>query len=162
MGEQLRLLSFFVIIEVTNNGGRDMKLINSDGQNTVLELNESSVTYKDDTYDIIIHDGDISQAGHIATNNFVVKPDHVETLIERFSNRKGNVDNYQGFTGFMLIKNEQKLTVLTGWKTTEDFNAWVNSEAFQNSHVKKENRVKEKGSEHLEAMPVRENYTVEV
>lgn len=138
-----------------------MKLINSDGPNTELVLNDTSVSYKDEVYDIVIHTGDISQAGHIATNNFVVKEDHVDTLIERFSNRKGNVDNYQGFTAFMLIQSGQKLTVLTGWKTTEDFDAWVNSEAFQNSHVKKETRVKEKGSEHLEAMPVRENYTVE-
>lgn len=138
-----------------------MKLLRTDGQNFELNIHGQTVDFKGETYDIIIHDGDVGQAGHIASNNFLVKEDHIDTLIERFKGRKGNVDQYDGFKGFMLIQNDKKMTVLTGWASTENFQAWVDSEAFQNSHVKKEARVKAQGSEHLEAMPVRENYTVE-
>ncbi|MFC3900979.1 antibiotic biosynthesis monooxygenase family protein [Aliicoccus persicus] len=138
-----------------------MKLVSLNGDNTELIINDSTVEYRGEVYDIVIHDGDVGQAGHISTNNFVVKHGQDETLVERFSNRKGNVDKYDGFRGFMLIRADQKMSVLTGWESSEDFEAWVNSEAFQNSHVKKEERVKNQGSDHLESMPTRENYKVE-
>ena len=139
-----------------------MKLVKKDGQNFELNIHAETVDFKGETYDIIIHDGDVGRAGHIASNNFLVKYDHIDLLIEQFKGRKGNVDKYQGFEGFMLIRNGKKMTVLTGWSSTEAFQAWVDSEAFQNSHVKKEARIKAEGSAHLEKMPVRENYTVEV
>ena len=138
-----------------------MKLVNNDGQNTELIIKGNTATYKGEEYEILIHDGDVSAAGHIATNNFIVKEEYVKEMEERFKNRKGNVDQYDGFSGFMLVKKDNKMSVLTGWASTEDFTAWVESEAFQNSHVKKEQRVKSQGSDYLEAMPVRENYSVE-
>ena len=139
-----------------------MQLKSTEGMVTQLNIHDTTVDFKDDTYDIVIHDGDISDSGYISSNNLIAKSEHVDTLVERFSNRKGNVDKYDGFTGFMLIKSDNKFSVLTGWKSSDDFNAWVNSEAFQNSHVKKEERVKEQGSEFLEEMAVRESYSVEV
>lgn len=138
-----------------------MKLISKDAENTELIIDKKIATFKGEEYEILIHDGDVSDAGHIATNNFVIKEDYIDEMIERFGNRKGNVDKYDGFSGFMLIKKDNKMSVLTGWQKTEDFTAWVESEAFQNSHVKKEQRVKSKGSDYLEAMPVRENFSVE-
>jgi heme-degrading monooxygenase HmoA len=138
-----------------------MQLVNNDGQNTELIIKGNTATYKGEEYEILIHDGDVSAAGHIATNNFIVKEEYVKEMEERFKSRKGNVDQYDGFSGFMLVKKDNKMSVLTGWASTEDFTAWVESEAFQNSHVKKEQRVKSQGSDYLEAMPVRENYSVE-
>ena len=138
-----------------------MKLVNTDGQNTELLIDGETATFKDGTYDVIIHDGDLNTAGHVAANNFIVKEDYIKDMIKRFKGRKGNVDQYEGFRGFMLLKKDNKMTVLTGWQSTEDFKAWVDSEAFQNTHVKKEQRVKSEGSEYLEAMPVRENFKVE-
>ena len=138
-----------------------MQLVNNDGQNTELIIKGNTATYKGEEYVILIHDGDVSAAGHIATNNFIVKEEYVKEMEERFKSRKGNVDQYDGFSGFMLVKKDNKMSVLTGWASTEDFTAWVESEAFQNSHVKKEQRVKSQGSDYLEAMPVRENYSVE-
>ncbi|WP_051239049.1 antibiotic biosynthesis monooxygenase family protein [Jeotgalicoccus psychrophilus] len=138
-----------------------MKLVNNDGQNTDLIIEGETATFKGEEYDILIHDGEISVAGHIATNNFIVKEEYIEEMVERFKSRKGNVDQYNGFAGFMLIKKEKKMSVLTGWDSIKDFTAWVESEAFQNSHVKKEQRVKSQGSDYLEAMPVRESFSVE-
>ncbi|MBF0754034.1 MULTISPECIES: antibiotic biosynthesis monooxygenase family protein [Jeotgalicoccus] len=138
-----------------------MKLVNKEGQSTDLLINGETASYKGEEYDVIIHDGDLAGAGHIATNNFIVKEEYIKEMIKRFKGRKGNVDQYDGFQGFMLIKKDNKMSVLTGWQTTEDFTAWVESEAFQNSHVKKEQRVKSEGSDYLEAMPVRENFSVE-
>lgn len=138
-----------------------MKLVNNDGQNTELIIDGETATFKGEEYDILIHDGEISVAGHIATNNFIVKEEYIEEMTERFKSRKGNVDQYDGFAGFMLIKKDKQMSVLTGWDSVKDFTAWVESEAFQNSHVKKEQRVKSQGSDYLEAMPVRENYSVE-
>lgn len=138
-----------------------MKLVNNDGQNTDLIIEGETATFKGEEYDILIHDGEISVAGHIATNNFIVKEEYIEEMVERFKSRKGNVDQYNGFAGFMLIKKDKKMSVLTGWDSIKDFTAWVESEAFQNSHVKKEQRVKSQGSDYLEAMPVRESFSVE-
>lgn len=138
-----------------------MKLVNNDGQNTDLIIEGETATFKGEEYDILIHDGEISVAGHIATNNFIVKEEYIEEMVERFKSRKGNVDQYNGFAGFMLIKKDKKMSVLTGWDSIKDFTAWVESEAFQNSHVKKEQRVKSEGSDYLEAMPVRESFSVE-
>ncbi|WP_213810474.1 antibiotic biosynthesis monooxygenase [Jeotgalicoccus sp. WY2] len=138
-----------------------MKLVNNDGQNTDLIIEGETATFKGEEYDILIHDGEISVAGHIATNNFIVKEEYIEEMVERFKSRKGNVDQYNGFAGFMLIKKEKKMSVLTGWDSIKDFTAWGESEAFQNSHVKKEQRVKSQGSDYLEAMPVRESFSVE-
>ena len=138
-----------------------MKLVNSDGQNTELIIEGNTAAFKGEEYEILIHDGDVSAAGHVATNNFIVKEEYLKEMEERFKCRKGNVDQYDGFKGFMLVKKDNKMSVLTGWATTGDFTAWVESEAFQNSHVKKEQRVKSQGSDYLEAMPVRESYSVE-
>lgn len=138
-----------------------MKLVSKEAQNTELLIDDKTASFKSEDYEILIHDGDVSKAGHIATNNFVVKEDYIEEMIERFKARKGNVDQYDGFAGFMLLKKDNKMSVLTGWQSTEDFTSWVESEAFQNSHVKKEQRVKSKGSDYLEAMPVRESFSVE-
>ena len=138
-----------------------MKLVNNDGQNTDLIIEGETATFKGEEYDILLHDGEISVAGHIATNNFIVKEEYIEEMVERFKSRKGNVDQYNGFAGFMLIKKDKQMSVLTGWDSVKDFTAWVESEAFQNSHVKKEQRVKSQGSDYLEAMPVRESFSVE-
>lgn len=138
-----------------------MKLVNNDGQNTELIIDGETATFKGEEYEILIHDGEISVAGHIATNNFIVKEEYIEEMTERFKSRKGSVDQYDGFAGFMLIKKDKQMSVLTGWDSVKDFTAWVESEAFQNSHVKKEQRVKSQGSDYLEAMPVRESFSVE-
>lgn len=138
-----------------------MKLVNNDGQNTELIIEGETATFKGEEYDILIHDGEISVAGHVAANNFIVKEEYIEEMVERFKSRKGNVDQYNGFSGFMLIKKDKQMSVLTGWDSIKDFTAWVESEAFQNSHVKKEQRVKSQGSDYLEAMPVRESFSVE-
>src|SRR5699024_4916635 len=138
-----------------------MKLVNKEGQSTELIINGETVTYKGEEYDVIIHDGDLAGAGHIATNNFIVREDYIIEMIKRFKARTGNVNQYDGLRGFMLIKKDNKMSGLAGWQKTEDFTAWVESEAFQNSHVKKEQRVKSEGSDYLEAMPVRENFSVE-
>ena len=47
-----------------------MKLVNKEGQSTELIINGETVTYKGEEYDVIIHDGDLAGAGHIATNNY--------------------------------------------------------------------------------------------
>lgn len=138
-----------------------MKLVNNDGQNTELIIEGETATFKGEEYDILIHDGEVSVAGHVAANNFIVKEEYIEEMVERFKSRKGNVDQYNGFAGFMLIKKDKQMSVLTGWDSIKDFTAWVESEAFQNSHVKKEQRVKSQGSDYLEAMPVRESFSVE-
>ena len=57
-----------------------MKLVNNDGQNTDLIIEGETATFKGEEYDILIHDGEISVAGHIATNNFIVKEEYIEEM----------------------------------------------------------------------------------
>ena len=44
-------------------------------------INGETASYKGEEYDVIIHDGDLAGAGHIATNNFIVKEEYIKEMI---------------------------------------------------------------------------------
>src|SRR5699024_9776845 len=101
-----KAIPFFVILNLNKiYFGGQYETSKKGGQNFELNIHAETVDFKGETYDIIIHDGDVGRAGHIASNNFLVKDDHIDLLIEQFKGRKGNVDKYQGFEVFMLIRN---------------------------------------------------------
>ena len=59
-------------------------------------------------------------------------------LEKRFANRAAEVDKMPGFEGFELLRpveGETRYFVYTRWATEEDFQSWVNSQAFQRGHA---------------------------
>lgn len=59
-------------------------------------------------------------------------------LEERFAKRAGEVEKMPGFLGYELLRpveGETRYFVYTRWETEEDFQAWVQSEAFTRGHA---------------------------
>jgi heme-degrading monooxygenase HmoA len=75
----------------------------------------------------------------VVMNRIPVNPDYVEQFEERFINRAREVDKMPGFVRNQVLRpasSDDPYIVLTVWQSKEDFEAWVNSEAFQKGHAK--------------------------
>ncbi|WP_309137882.1 heme oxygenase [Paenibacillus sp. SC116] len=78
----------------------------------------------------------------IVTNVSQITKGNGEKLIERF-NKVGKVEGMKGFLGLEVMMTENtkdydEVTVSTRWESKEDFQAWTRSEAFRESHSKRE------------------------
>ncbi|MBH5320840.1 heme oxygenase [Paenibacillus sp. GSMTC-2017] len=78
----------------------------------------------------------------IVTNVSQITKGSGEKLIERF-NKVGKVEAMKGFLGLEVMMTENtkeydEVTVSTKWESKEDFQAWTRSEAFRESHSKRE------------------------
>ena len=75
----------------------------------------------------------------VVMNRIAVNPDYAGQFEERFRSRAGEVDKMKGFIRNQVLRPtapDQPYIVMTFWKSKEDFEAWVNSEAFQRGHAK--------------------------
>jgi heme-degrading monooxygenase HmoA len=72
-----------------------------------------------------------------AINVIQVTADKADTLEERFSARKGAVDQSPGFQSFELLRplaGQEDYLVITRWDSEDDFTAWQSSESFGRGH----------------------------
>ncbi len=75
----------------------------------------------------------------IVMNRIPVNPEYKEQFEERFTNRVREVDKMPGFVRNQVLRPanaEDPYIVLTVWQSQADFEAWVNSEAFQKGHAR--------------------------
>ncbi len=75
----------------------------------------------------------------VVMNRIPVNPDYREQFEERFTNRAREVDKMPGFVRNQVLrpaKPDDPYIVLTVWQSQADFDAWVNSEAFQKGHAR--------------------------
>ena len=66
-------------------------------------------------------------------------------LVERFANRAGEVSKMPGFEAFELLRptdGRDVFYVYTRWRSTEDFENWLNSPAFQHGHAQHSERAR--------------------
>ena len=73
----------------------------------------------------------------VRINAITVPKERAEVLEERFAARAGEVSKSQGFEAFELLRptdDRDVYLVYTRWRSQEDFDAWVNSSAFQHGH----------------------------
>ncbi|GFZ75934.1 hypothetical protein GCM10008018_21590 [Paenibacillus marchantiophytorum] len=75
----------------------------------------------------------------IVTNTSHITKGEAHKLIERFD-KIGKVEYMEGFLGLEVhltenIKEYDEVSVVTRWRSKEDFNAWTKSEAFRESHA---------------------------
>ena len=59
-------------------------------------------------------------------------------LEARFGQRNQTVEQMEGFEGFHLlrpVKGETRYFVVTRWRSEEDFQRWVQSDAFRKGHA---------------------------
>lgn len=75
----------------------------------------------------------------VTMNRIFVSPNYVSKFEERFRNRVHAVDAMQGFIRNLVLRPKepgQPYVVMTFWQSEEDFQSWVNSDAFKQGHAK--------------------------
>ena len=73
----------------------------------------------------------------VRINAITVPPERADELVERFAHRAGEVSKMEGFEAFELMRptdDRNVFLVYTRWRSHEDFDNWVNSNAFQHGH----------------------------
>lgn len=74
----------------------------------------------------------------VAINVLTVPPQMRDTLEQRFAARAGEVDRMQGFEHFELLRpadGQDRYFVYTRWASREDFEGWLQSQAFGQGHA---------------------------
>jgi len=73
----------------------------------------------------------------VRVNAITVPPERADALVERFAARAGEVAKMPGFEAFELLRpsdGRDVFLVYTRWRSQDDFDAWVQSPAFQHGH----------------------------
>src|SRR5713226_9669617 len=73
----------------------------------------------------------------VRINAITVPGERAEELERRFATRAGEVGKSPGFEAFELLRptdDRDVYLVYTRWRSEDDFNAWVQSSAFQHGH----------------------------
>ena len=73
----------------------------------------------------------------VRINAITVPAERADELVTRFANRAGEVSKMPGFEAFELLRPTDERNVFlvyTRWRSQEDFDNWVNSNAFQHGH----------------------------
>lgn len=73
----------------------------------------------------------------VRINAITVPNDRADELEQRFAARAGEVSKADGFEAFELLRpsdDRDTFLVYTRWRSQDDFDAWVNSAAFQHGH----------------------------
>ena len=74
----------------------------------------------------------------VRINAITVPAEHADELVKRFANRAGEVSKMPGFEAFELLRptdGRDTFYVYTRWRSTEDFERWLNSRAFDQGHA---------------------------
>ena len=74
----------------------------------------------------------------VKINAITVPAERADELVERFANRAGEVSKMPGFEAFELLRptdDRDVFLVYTRWRSEEDFQTWLNSQAFQQGHA---------------------------
>jgi heme-degrading monooxygenase HmoA len=73
----------------------------------------------------------------VRINAITVPKERADELEARFAARAGEVSSSPGFEAFELLRPTDErdvYLVYTRWRSQDDFEAWVNSAAFQHGH----------------------------
>lgn len=73
----------------------------------------------------------------VRINAITVPAERADDLVKRFEHRAGEVAKMPGFEAFELLRptdGRDVFYVYTRWASTEDFENWMNSAAFQHGH----------------------------
>jgi heme-degrading monooxygenase HmoA len=73
----------------------------------------------------------------VKINAITVPRERADELVGRFAARAGQVSGSPGFEAFELLRpddDRDTFLVYTRWRSEEDFQAWMSSQAFQEGH----------------------------
>lgn len=77
---------------------------------------------------------------YIAMNRFRIKPGREQEFIEIWRQRDSHLNQAPGFITFNLLKgpSTEECTLMSShatWQSKDDFDNWLNSEAFRKAHA---------------------------
>ena len=95
----------------------------------------------------------------VTMNRIYVNSEYTELFEQRFKERAHEVDKMKGFARNVVLRprsDEHPYVIMTFWETSDDFDAWVNSEAFIKGHARSGTLPKEAftAESHLEKFDV--------
>ncbi len=71
-------------------------------------------------------------------NRFHIADGYEDEFVERFRNRQGKIDDQDGFIRFELLTpaddDTDTFVAMTYWESREAFEAWTDSDAFEQAH----------------------------
>ena len=73
----------------------------------------------------------------VVMNRISVNPAYAEQFEERFRSRAGEVDKMPGFIRNQVLRPDtpdEPYIVMTYWQSKQDFENWVDSDAFKKGH----------------------------
>ena len=79
----------------------------------------------------------------VKINVLTVPPEAREVLEQRFAGRAGAVESADGFEWFELLRpveGTESYLVYTRWRSEDDFQAWMGSQAFEQGHAQASGR----------------------
>ncbi|TSB46603.1 antibiotic biosynthesis monooxygenase family protein [Alkalicoccobacillus porphyridii] len=77
---------------------------------------------------------------YVVMNELHVPSERKAMLTERFAKSADNMSNVPGCLEFLFLNNEKddgKQVVFTKWETKQDYENWLESDAFQKAHQSK-------------------------
>lgn len=97
----------------------------------------------------------------VAANRFEIAEGHGEAFVERFAERSESMTDRPGFVRFDLLAPAEDddanvYVAQTYWESRADFEAWTESEAFEDAHASNPPR------EMFESHPTLETYETAV
>lgn len=74
---------------------------------------------------------------HVVMNELKVQPDQKDHIKMRFEKSKDRMKDVPGCLEFLFLESEEEndvLVVYTKWEAKEDYENWLNSDAFKKAH----------------------------
>ena len=74
----------------------------------------------------------------VVQNRFEIAEGYEDEFVDRFANRQGDVEKWDGFRRFDLLRpaaaETNTFVSMTMWESMADFEAWTESKAFETGH----------------------------
>ena len=74
----------------------------------------------------------------VVSNRIYVKPEYAERLEESFGSNASGIKGMKGFVSFYFMRPTNPnapYAAMTFWETRDDYNAWLGSDHFKQSHA---------------------------
>lgn len=76
---------------------------------------------------------------YVAISEIAVPPSGIDTLVQAFRRRLGEVDAFDGFAGLEVLRDRRRpdrFLMITRWQSKEHFRRYMRSDAHRASHAR--------------------------
>src|SRR5699024_5397507 len=133
-------MSYFIITnEKPNNSSIEALKIKHESEILYL-FTTSDERFNNKNYEPIDENGELQNRGTIVLNNIPIAEDGKSDIEERLLNRAREIERTHGLLAIKVLRPlvDNTYVVLTQWESTEAFNDWQHSGAYQKAHKKRD------------------------